>query len=178
MLIAGFIALSFLIILIVKCTQNPNKSNEPGPTRCSCREAKPLPRTQGPVHKINSTQEDHSDVMSSVDSSRNGKHFLKKPAGSLHLGYHLQESGKSLRDGSTGSLPGTYYICFSCRLVQWRPPSPIAMFDTNEVGCISNSIQRIPDNPQDFVHAAPWEGASTTVLQELSRFNKGKLPER
>ncbi|XP_069835639.1 leucine-rich repeat-containing protein 53 [Dendropsophus ebraccatus] len=174
LVITGLIALSFLVILIAKCTSKPNKSNEAGPTRCSCGEAQEFPRLRGPIHKIDLTQEDHSDVMSPVHLPRTGKPRLKKHTGSLTLGCNVQESGKSLRGGSTESLPGRYYICFSCRLVQWRPSSPTAMFDTNEVGCISNSIQRIPDNPKDFVHAAPWEGANTTVLQELSRFNKGE----
>ncbi|XP_077133442.1 leucine-rich repeat-containing protein 53 [Ranitomeya variabilis] len=108
--------------------------------------------------------------MSSVDSARNGK---------PHMGCNVQKSGKCVSGGGgTESLPGRYYICFHCRLVQWRPPSPAAMFDTNEVGCISNSIQRIPDNPHDSVRAAPREGANTTVLQELSRFNKGETKIR
>ncbi|KAM3914558.1 LOW QUALITY PROTEIN: leucine-rich repeat-containing protein 53 [Leptodactylus fuscus] len=179
LVITGLIALSFLIILIAKCAVRPSKPNEPGPTRCSCREAQQLPRLRGPVQKVDVTHEELSDGMPPVDSPRNAKLFLKKPAGSLHLGCNVQESGKSLRGGGgTESLPGTYYICFNCRLVQWRPPSPAAMFDTNEVGRISSSIQRIPDNPKDFVHAAPWEGANTTVLQELSRFNKGETSIR
>ncbi|XP_075688134.1 leucine-rich repeat-containing protein 53 [Rhinoderma darwinii] len=164
LVITGIIALSFLL-LIVKCTVKPNKSNEQGPTSCSCEKARHFQTTRDPIHKIDVTQEDYSHVMSSVDSPRKGQPFLKKHTGSLH-----QVSGKSLRDGSSETLPGTYYICFNCRLVQWRPPSPMAMFDTNEVGC----IQRIPDNPKDFVHAAQREGANTTVLQELSRFNKGE----
>ncbi|XP_056388691.1 leucine-rich repeat-containing protein 53 isoform X2 [Hyla sarda] len=178
LVITGFIALSFLIILIAKCTVKPKKPNERGPTRCSCGEAQQFPRLRVPVHKIDLTQEGLGDVMSSVHSPRIDKPCLKKHTGSLPLGCNVPESVKSLRGSSTQSLPGRYYICLGCRLVQWRPPSPTAMFDTNEVGCISNSIQRIPDNPKDFVHAAPWEGANTTVLQELSRFNKGETSIR
>ncbi|CAJ0914923.1 unnamed protein product [Ranitomeya imitator] len=162
LVITGLIAVTLLIILVAKCALKPNKSNERDPTRCSCEGAQRFPRIRGPVCKIDFTPEDLRDVMSSVESTRTGK---------PHMGCNVQKSGKCV-SGGTESLPGRYYICFHCRLVQWRPPSPATMFDTNEVGCISNSIQRIPDNPHDFVHAAPREGANTTVLQELSRFNK------
>ncbi|XP_073498916.1 leucine-rich repeat-containing protein 53 [Phyllobates terribilis] len=98
LVITGLIALTFLIILIAKCDLKLNKSNEQGRTRCSCEDAQQLPRIRGPIHKINFTQEALRDVMSSVDSSRNGK---------PHLGCNVQKSGKCLSGGGgTESLPG------------------------------------------------------------------------
>ncbi|KAG8543985.1 hypothetical protein GDO81_023305, partial [Engystomops pustulosus] len=168
LVITGIIAFSFLLVLIVKCSLKLNKSIEPRPAWCSCREAQHLPAIRGPVQNIDVTQEEGSDVMSSADPRRIGRIFQKKRPGSWPpLGCNVQDSGRST---------GRYYICFQCRLVQWRPPSPTARSDTNEVGCISNSIQRIPDNPKDFVHAAPREG-ETSGRRDMSQIRSGNFPQ-
>ncbi|XP_063794751.1 leucine-rich repeat-containing protein 53 [Pseudophryne corroboree] len=173
LVLAGVIAALFLIIFLiaVKCNLRPRDSTDS--TCCGSAEARDFPGIRSHVPKIHVSQANNGDVVSFVDPARSHNPYMKKNTGSVLLGHNPAGSGKSFRASSKENVPGSYYVCFRCRLVQWRPTCPPVMSDAEGAGSISNRIQGITYNKKHFVRGAPWAGATTAAIQGLSRCDRG-----
>ncbi|XP_074924346.1 LOW QUALITY PROTEIN: leucine-rich repeat-containing protein 53 [Chelonoidis abingdonii] len=177
----GAVGLTCLVLALLNWKLQQGKANEHTSENCCCRtldesQCGHEPRnylTEGACN-CHLTQENEIKVTSIVGSGREmpllqeNRHRATVKADALSVG--LDAPLRSIQRENEYKKSGSF-LCLKCRMVESCPQEPYeTMSITNEEGALTKDFHRSITKPSSFDQ---WEYLQTTVLQELSKTDKG-----
>lgn len=182
--VTGAVGLTCLVLALLNWKLQQGKANEHTSENCCCRTLDESQCGHEPRNYLTEgycnchlTQENEIKVTSIVGSGREmpllqeNRHQATVKADSTSIG--LDTALTSIQRGNKYKESGSF-LCLKSRVVESCPQEPDEnMSRTNEAGVLTKGFHRRVTKPSNF---ELWEDEQTTMLQELSKNDKGEVP--